>query len=220
MRLIDADALLVDIDAQIKHHDAEAEKHAQSGNEFPEGIHRNCAKKLSWCERLIRNAPTVTLQPAEGDAISREAVLELFPDREYRSPSEDIWRHKVLNLPSIPATPAPDVDVVTVEEIVEGIEFPDCVRVIKVNGSVALIGLNESSSFYLSKEAVADLLTGALRRDESVTYPEGHKRSTTKPKQPTWLEALDAFIERHHPSLLEYDALLAAIEAERKGEGK
>jgi len=178
MRLIDADALLWKI------------THALDWSE---------ADTLSE----LRNAPTVTLQPTDGDAISREAAiaairrdqmcysLEVNADRQAE---QDI--RMLENLPALPslpvATPAQDVDRVTAEDVVEGIEWFDGGQkhlLGAVDACAACVG-NSSFKRWFSKKAVAAMLNAA----ESVTWPEGHPRNP-KPKQPTLLEAAKLIIQ-------------------------
>lgn len=156
-------------------------------------------------EDLIEAAPTATLQPADGDAISRETAiaairrdqmcysLEVNADRQAE---QDI--RMLENLPALPslpvATPAQDVDRVTAEDVVEGIEWFDGGQkhlLGAVDACAVCVG-NSSFKRWFSKKAVAAMLNVA----ESVSYPEGHPRNP-KPKQPTSLEVLQEAVDAY-----------------------
>lgn len=181
VRLIDGNALLAQVDGT-----------------FPDTNHT--AVFITHC---IRNAPTVTQQPADGDAISREAAiaairrdqmcysLEVNADRQAE---QDI--RMLENLPCIPslpvATPAQDVDRVTAEDVVEGMEFrigDGVTRVQKLGVGWSMLREDGEELICLPDAMVAAMLNAA----ESVTWPEGHPRNP-KPKQPTLLEAAEAFM--------------------------
>lgn len=150
--------------------------------------------KCREVEEAIRNAKTITHE-VDGDAISREAVLALFPERAMCSVSEDMMRIRVGNLPALPVAPAE----VTAEDVCEGIEFrigDGVTRVQKLGVGWSMLREDDKELICLPDAMVADLLNGALRRGEPVTWPKGHRLA--KPEEPTLLEELlQAYIELH-----------------------
>lgn len=150
------------------------------------GISTAVYSNMVWVHKAsvishIKAAPTLP-QPepvAVGDAISREAAIETLM-KWVQWPGQGTLeglRAMLDAIPSIPcAQPEAGVDVVTVDDVVEGISYFG----IDFEKSAAdeLI-----RAFYdWPKQAIADLLNGALRRGETVTWPEGHRRNPTPKK--------------------------------------
>lgn len=133
--------------------------------------------------RWIKAAPTLP-QPepvagaADGDAVSREAVIDIAKRFGYVTIPEMI--KAIGDLPSIPATPA--LDVVTVEDVVVGIEWMDREkserhRIVRSAGDWADVAyggfLAGDGEHTFSKKAVAAMLNVA----ETIGWPDSHRRS-------------------------------------------
>ena len=199
MRLIDADALLAVLNAG-----------KCSSNSWNAGV--------DHAINSVRNAPT--LQP-DGDAISRAAVLErirtissYMPPLGEKAVKRDALANEIKNLPALPVT-APDV--VTAEDVVEGIEWRLDEFEYKCFWSTdrwMLASKHSTHQVAIDKQSVAAMLNVA----ESVMWPEGHPRNPTKPKPPTLLEAAEMVLaevpypEAFHEIVKE---LKAAIEREK-----
>ena len=157
---------------------------------------------------------------AEGDAISRKWLLDRTHDTSFIWGRSDA-RRLVEEAPAIPcAQPEAGVDCATVEDVVEGIEWMAGIERLHVGSASKSAGATVWNSgdrdcLILSLESVADLLNGALRRGGTVTWPEGHRRNP-KPKEPTLLEAAEAFMSTSTKKTKDYEKLKAAVERERK----
>lgn len=160
-------------------------------------------EKLSWTTlkdqtlwdalcNYARNAPTITPAPAEGDAISRKDILSrLGLTRSiYRSDQVEFreYNDAIRAVLACPALPAP-TDVVTVEDVVEGVEFMD-----EHGSTYQVAGAEEFMYVYGTRPT--DSSGGGIERDpsdrlclprmlvaamlnaaETITWPDGHPRA-------------------------------------------
>jgi hypothetical protein len=157
-------------------------------------------------------APLEALPPqpkpvAEGDAISREAISNLVSAWLLLAPfipfSEDGavplkgFMEALAALPALPCAQPEAVDMVTAEDVVPGIEWG--VRSSHWNKTASLssnhdiyLEFCDGPDYLITKDQCVDLLNGALRRAETITFPEGHRRNP-KPKERTY-EKFDEFV--------------------------
>lgn len=166
-------------------------------------------------KKVIEAAPT--LQPAEGDAISRSALIADFENHGYC-----LAIRLIEKAPSLPVS-ALDGDVDRAEDVVPGIEWG--VRSSHWNKTASLssndgiyLEFCDGPDYLITKDQCVDLLNGALRRGETINWPEGHPRNP-KPKEPTLLEAAENYVKGR--GFVDYADRLrdlqAAIEREKGG---
>ena len=154
---------------------------------------------FTWGElaQVIRYAMnTLPPQPepvADGDAISRSAVIDIAKRFGYVTIPEMI--KAISDLPSIPCAQPEAADVVTAEDVVEGMEWFDGTSSYKID-KVHPWGSVDLDEWVLNIKAVAAMLNVA----ESIGWPEGHRRNP-KPKQPTLLEELLQAYEGLHSAM-------------------
>lgn len=150
----------------------------------------------SWAKATGNTIPPQPEAVAVGDAISRSRLLLLSGSASTLAALKAMIEREPA-LPSIPATPA--LDVVTVEDVVVGIEWMDREkserhRIVRSAGDWADVAyggfLAGDGEHTFSKKAVAAMLSVA----ESISWPDGHPRNQT-PKEPTFLEAAKSILE-------------------------
>lgn len=237
IRPIDGNALLEAINAEAALH------------HIRRGLYPYMA--VGTVQRVINNAPTLLpTQPepvADGDAISREALLKQFNLGTLRrgkwEGSADVIE-AIRNAPALPSAQPEAADVVTVEDVVEGIRFEDKPGFLYEIGEVldhkitTIYGTRPTDSANADwkrdeNDKLAmhiDMAVAMLNVAESISWPEGHRRNP-KPKDPTLLEELLQAYEELHVAMAVATGgiplatplirkVKAAIERERKDAGE
>lgn len=205
VRLIDANALLESIEADLK---------------VPLTV--VVRETLTTMKHRIKNAPTITAE-GDGDAISRSAAINAIRSLPVRSSSPISQAlDEIRNLPSIPVAPA---EVVTAEDVCAGIVFDDGQfnhRVATVQDAVSRL-VERDGEDVLPRWVATSTVAAMLNAAESITWPPNHRLA--KPEEPTLLELAKEYVGLYDMDTkrgLELIELMkAAIKrAEAEGESK